>query len=254
MTVSFSVRRFFTHHLPVIAFWWLVWEGANLLVDASIIIVSPREAFARLFALAGTHIFWVSTGQTLSRVLLGFFLALAAGVLLAAMSKISRAFYRLILPAINVLNAIPIASFVLLALMAIPATHLAAFIAFVTVLPIVFYNTYKGIEATDAALLEMAAVFRIPTWKTIVYIYLKSVSPYVLSAANVGIGFAWKSGIAAELIGLVAGTIGFHLHSARIWLNTADLFAWTIAIVLLSCVMEKIIVLLIERMTKWQSS
>ena len=91
-------------------------------------------------------------------------------------------------------------------------------------------------------------------WKQIIYIYVKTVAPYVLSAATAGIGFAWKSGIAAELIGVVRGTIGASLHTARIFLQTADLFAWTITIVLLSYAMERAFALIFRRVIKWQSN
>jgi NitT/TauT family transport system permease protein len=176
--------------------------------------------------------------------------ALGAGVVLAAVSARFVVFHWLIQPAINIINAVPIASFTILALMAFHSSNLSIFIAFVTVLPIIFVNTLKGIEKTDPQLLQMADVFRVPTPKKIYFIYFKTVAPYVISAASVGIGFAWKSGIAAELIGVVRGTIGANLHNARIFLNTADLFAWTIAIVLLSYVMERAFRLVFKRVMK----
>ena len=180
----------------------------------------------------------------------GFLLAFGVGIILAAISAKIKIFYQLILPAINVMNAIPIASFTIIALLAMSSANLPVFIAFVTVLPIIFFNTHKGIQNTDPQLLEMANVFRVPTWKKIYYIYIKSVAPYVVSAASISIGFAWKSGIAAELIGVVRGTIGANLHNARIFLLTADVFAWTIAIVLLSYIMERVFRLVFGRVMR----
>ena len=232
----------------------MVWEVASVVIDNRIILVSPRITFARLFQLSGTRVFWESVGQSLGRIMYGFSLALGAGVIFATVSARSRVVYRLVLPAINVMNAIPIASFTLLALMAVQRVNLPVFIAFVTVLPIIFLNTYKGIESTDPQLLEMANVFKVPPWKRAVYIYFKTVAPYVVSAASVGIGFAWKSGISAELIGMVRGTIGFSLNDARNFLLTADLLAWTVAIVILSYAMEKAFRLLFGRILKWQSN
>ena len=232
----------------------MVWEVANALIESNIIIVSPRVTFVRLYQLSLTTEFWQSIGTSLGRIMYGFVLALAAGIVIAIGSSASKVFHRLVLPAINVINAIPIASFTVIALMAVSSRNLSVFIAFVTVLPIIFYNTYKGIESTDPLLLEMAKVFNVPPWKRAVFIYLKTVAPYVLSAANVGIGFAWKSGIAAELIGIVRGTIGANLHTARIFLQTADLFAWTIAIVLLSYAMERVFRLFFGRVMGWKSS
>ena len=240
--------------VPVILFWLLVWEGANYLVESNIIIVSPRVAFVRLYQLSRTLEFWHSIGTSLGRILYGFALAFSVGIVIAIASAASKVFHRLVLPAINVINAIPIASFAVIALLAVRSSNLSIFVAFVTVLPIIFYNAHKGIENTDPMLLEMAKVFNVPLWKKVIYIYLKTVAPYVLSAANMGIGFAWKSGIAAELIGVVRGTIGANLHNARVFLQTADLFAWTIAIVLLSYAMEKVFRLFFGQVMKWKSS
>ena len=223
----------------VILFWLALWEGLNAAISSDIILVSPRAVFARLFALSQTAVFWQSIATSLGRILRGFLLAMSFGVLFAVAAAKFRVVYALIFPAINVMNAVPIASFTILALMAFSSSDLSIFIAFVTVLPIVFFNTHKGILSTDVQLLEMAEVFRVPAWKKALYIYVKTVAPFVLSAASVGIGFAWKSGIAAELIGVVRGTIGANLHNARIFLQTADLFAWTVAIVVLSYLMER---------------
>ena len=240
--------------VPVIIFWLLVWEGANFLIESNIIIVSPRATFARLGELGRTAEFWGSIGTSLGRISRGFVMALGAGIAIAVAASASRICRRLVQPAINVINAVPIASFTLIALMALSSRQLSVFVAFITVLPIIFYNTRKGIESTDRQLLEMAAVFNVPPWKQVIYIYVKTVAPYVLSAATAGIGFAWKSGIAAELIGVVRGTIGANLHTARIFLQTADLFAWTITIVVLSYAMERAFALVFRRVIKWQSN
>jgi len=239
-------------HLSVIAFWLLAWEIAAAVVGRNIILVSPRVTFARLFSLALEAAFWNSIALSLGRILQGFVLALIVGVVLAAASARWTVSYRLFLPAINVMNAIPIASFTILALMAVRVANLSVFISFVTVLPIIFFNTYKGIESTDGKLLQMSQVFNVRPWKIIIYIYMKTVAPFVVSAASAGIGFAWKSGIAAELIGVVQGTIGFHLNTARIFLQTADVLAWTIAIVLLSYLMEKSFLFIFNRRT-WKN-
>ena len=236
--------------LPIIIFWLLVWEIAAFVVGSNIVLVGPRVTFVRLFELAQTINYWNSIFTTLLRILTGFSLALIAGIVIATISASFKLFHKIILPAINVINAIPIASFVVIALLAIRSERLSIFVAFITVLPIIFHNTHKGIKSTDPMLLEMAKVFNVPTWKKMVYIHLKSVAPFVLSAASVGIGFAWKAGIAGELIGVVTGTIGANLHTARIFLQTADLFAWTITIVLLSYTMERIFRLVFKRIDK----
>jgi NitT/TauT family transport system permease protein len=230
-----------------VVFWLAVWHITSEIIANSIIIVSPIAAFARLFELAGQGFFWQSVGASLVRIMAGFLLAMAAGVVVAALTSGIKFLYTLTLPMFNIVKSIPVASFIILAWMWMSSQNLSTFIAFVTVLPIVYFNTYEGIKTTDEKLLQMARVFRVRPHKRVRDIYFPAVVPHVVSAASSGLGFAFKSGIAAEVIGLARDTIGFNLHTARIFLQTEDVFAWTIAIVLLSYAMEKVFTLLMKK-------
>ena len=64
----------------------------------------------------------------------------------------------------------------------------------------------------------------------------------------VGIGFCWKSGVAAEVIGLANNTIGVHLYNAKVYLETPELFAWTVTIILLSVSIEKLLVCVLQKL------
>ena len=237
----------------VVVFWLLAWEIAARLTANTIILVGPADAFGRLYELAFTVRFWQSINHTIMRVLLGFVASLVVGVLLAVFCAASKLINALMMPLINVIKSIPVVSFALLAMMWLSPARLSTFVAFITVLPIIFYNTYKGIENTDRSLLEMAKVFRVRMSRKIRYIYVPSAAPFVISAAESGLGFAWKSAIAAEVISMGArNTIGGSMHMARTFLLTADLFAWTIAIVALSFLMEKAFFMLFGRIKEWQ--
>jgi NitT/TauT family transport system permease protein len=216
-------------------------------VGSSIILVSPRAAFARFFVLARGVDFWAAVGSSMGRILTGFALAVGTGILTAAGTAANRVFRRIFTPAINVMNAMPLASFVLLLLFLLPRENISLAVAFVMVLPVIYRNVYEGIRNTDTALLEMAQLFRVPLRKKITHIYTKATAPYLFSAMGVGIGIAWKSGISAELIGAVRGTVGGHLHRAQVSIATADMFAWTIAIVTLSYAIDRGFSLLAKR-------
>jgi NitT/TauT family transport system permease protein len=160
--------------------------------------------------------------------------------LLAVATSASRIMHRIFAPAVNVMNGMPLASFVLLVLFMFSRQRLSVVVAFVMVLPVIYRNVYEGIKNTDPALLEMARLFRVKPIKQIRFIYARAVAPYLLSAVGVGVGIAWKSGISAELIGAARGTIGGHLHRAQMGILTADIFAWTVAIVFLSYTIDKV--------------
>lgn len=57
---------------------------------------------------------------------------------------------------------------------------------------------------------------------------------------------AWKAGVAAEIIGTPNGSIGKMLYLAKIYLDTDDLLAWTVIIVLLSVLFEKVFMLILK--------
>ena len=230
-----------------VVFWLILWHVASEIIANSIIIVSPVAAFVRLFELALFGYFWHSIGASLFRIIIGFMMALVLGVVIAALTARIKFLFVLFLPVFNIMKSIPVASFIILAWMWMNSQNLSTFIAFITVLPIVFFNTYEGIKTTDVKLLQMAQVFCVRPHKIVRDIFFPAVLPHVVSAASSGLGFAFKSGIAAEIIGLARNTIGFNLHTARIFLQTEDVFAWTIAIILLSYVMEKLFTMIIKK-------
>ena len=223
----------------IICFWLIIWELTSFLMDNHLVLVGPIQTFTRLMYLSGTQAFWSSIFNSLVRVVYGFTLALFLGIVTAILSKYSKIFYMFVLPLFNVIKSIPVVSFVIIAIFWVGSVHLSIFISFITVIPIIFFNTYKGLENTDKSLLDMAYVLDVPLFKKIRFIYFVQIMPYILSAIATGFGFAWKSGIAAELIGTSRDTIGFNLHMARVFLQTADVFAWTVTIVLLCYIVEK---------------
>ena len=111
-------------------------------------------------------------------------------------------------------------------------------------------NVLEGIRQTDRSLLEMAQVFRVPFPRVLRSIYVPQVLPYFRSAISVALGLCWKSGTAAEVIGLSSGTIGERLYTAKVYFETPDLFAWTAVIVCISALFEKLFLLAVDKLTE----
>ena len=94
-------------------------------------------------------------------------------------------------------------------------------------------------KVADSLLLEMAGAYHAGKLKRIRYIYVPSVLPYFLSSLSIALGLAWKSGIAAEVIGLPSGSIGERVYEAKIYLSTPDLFAWTVTVIVMAFLFER---------------
>lgn len=242
-----------------VVFWILVWQLIVVILDkksgnsmgGNLLVASPLETVKTLFALVQTPEFWKAVGYSFAKIASGFFLALGAGVLCAVLASVSGVVRALLNPILRLIKAVPVASFIILALFWLSSSkNLSVLISFLMVLPVIYTNVLQGIASTDKELLEMASVFRISIGKRIRYMYIPAVMPYFVSACSVGLGFCFKSGIAAEIIGLPANSIGERLYEAKLYLLTEELFAWTAVIVLVSVVFEKAVMLLVGALAR----
>ena len=244
-------RRTGSVRLWAAAFWLLVWEGASLALAATtggrmLLLASPVQALGRLLALAGTAAFWQAVAFSSLRILGGFLLACALAAVLAPLAARFQWVRDLLSPLVAVVKAVPVVSFIILALIFFSSENLSLLISALMVFPPVYLNVLEGIGHTDRQLLEMAEVFLIPVGRRIRYIYLPQVIPFFRSGCMVALGLCWKSGIAAEVIGTPSGSIGEHLQQAKIYLDMPDLFAWTLVIVLVSLAFEKTVLALLS--------
>lgn len=176
----------------------------------------------------------------------GFLLALLVASVLAFLAAKVPLVHDFMAPLFNVIKSIPVASFIILALVWVKSGYLSTFCSFIMVLPIIYTSLHQGLVSVSKELLEVGEVYRLSRWSIIKKIYVPSIIPYLISSCSVGLGLAWKSGVAAEVIGLLNSTIGMQLYNAKVSLEMTDLFAWTLVIVLLSFLLEKIVLLLIK--------
>ncbi|MBM6911099.1 ABC transporter permease [Oscillibacter valericigenes] len=233
------------------AFWLLVWEGASLALASTtggrmLLLASPVQALGRLIDLAGTPEFWQAAAFSSLRILGGFFLSCVLAVALAALAARLRWVRELLSPLVAVVKAVPVVSFIILALIFFSSENLSLLISALMVFPPVYLNVLEGIGHTDVQLLEMARVFRVPLSRQLRGIYLPAVLPYFRSAVSLGLGLCWKSGAAAEVIGLPEGSIGEALYTAKVYFQTGDLFAWTAVIVAISVLFERLFLRLVD--------
>ncbi len=231
--------------------WLLIWQLGAMAMDQQILLVSPIAVLIRLGTLAVESSFWKAVGFSLLRITGGFFLGATVGTVLAALSARLRWVEELLAPLLLAVKSIPVASFIILSLILFSSRNLSVLISFLMVLPVLYAGVLGGIRAMDKQMLEMAQVFQIPAPRRVRYVYLPQVLPYFRAACASALGLCWKSGIAAEVIGMPTGSIGERLQQAKIYLDTPDLFAWTLVIVLVSLAFERLFLALLQIATRY---
>ena len=222
-------------------FWVTVWQIVAMAVGQGILLASPVDTVAQLVALAQTGGFWRSVLFTLGHILAGYGLAAALGVALATLASRYAPVADLLAPLLSAMRSVPVASFVIAALIWVPSRRLSLLIVAVIVLPVVYAGTLDGLRQIDPRLTEMARVFHMSRVNRLRCVALPALMPSLTSALSVSMGLAWKSGVAAEVIGIPGGSIGERLYKAKVYLATPDLFAWTLTIVLISAACTRLL-------------
>jgi len=220
-------------------FWLGLWAAAAAGIGQPLLLpdpVSVLETFARLLVTAP---FWQAVGWSMLRAVSAFAIGVVLGTALAAGAATISPLRALLRPALAAVRATPVTSFIILALVWLKAGMVPVLTGALMVLPIVWGNVSQGIEGTDPKLLEMARAYGFSHAKILGKLYVPSVLPAFLSACVTGMGLCWKATIAAEVIGRPKGAIGAFLYDAKIFLETDALFAWTLAVILLSLALER---------------
>lgn len=231
-----------------LVFWMALWQIAATYIGKEVILPTPLRVGERFLALAQTAPFWRATALSLLRIMGGYALGVAAGVLLGAAMYFAKPIRILFSPFLTVVKTTPVASFILIAYFIITDTAIPVFITFLMVLPMMAASVFTSLCGTDPALLEMTRVYRFSFGKTLRTLYLPTVLPHFVGQALTALGMGWKAGIAAEVLCTPRDSIGKYLYDAKVHIETVDTFAYTLLVVLISLVLEKALSMLANRL------
>lgn len=229
----------------VIIFWLAVWQIAAIQVDNHILLTGPAEVCMRIMKELGSMEFYTSAAGSLARIMAGFLLGMISGAAIGACAFFCRVIRRLLEPVILAMKSVPVAAFVILVLIWSGSENLAVPISFFVVFPYFYVQTMTGLAETDEMKLAFARVCGMRGLNRVLYLYRPALAPYLLGAARITIGMSFKSGIAAEVIGIPGSAIGTRLYMSKVYLDTTGVLAWTVVIVLLSFLCEKAILYLL---------
>ncbi len=232
-------RKRRTGSIPALLFWTGVWWLCAEKFNNPLLLPNPWQVLDCLAELASTAPFWQTVALSIGRILLGVAAGVILGTLLAALTTASPLAEMLIAPAMTAMQATPVASFTILVLIWLDRDWVPVLICGMMVLPVVWNGVSAGIRAVDVQLLEMAKVYRLPALRKFLRIYLPSVMPFFRTACSNSLGLGWKAGIAAEVLTVPKISIGKMISESKLYLMTEELFAWTLTVVVMSLVLQK---------------
>lgn len=212
----------------------ILWKTASL-GTAPLILPPPETVINSLLEILSAGEAWQMTALTAKRAVTGAFASVVAGVLMGLVLFPMTAYIR---PALTALQNIPLISWVLLAVIWFGFTDATvSFVVFAATLPVIYLNTVSGTRAINTELLEMSRNYKIPLLLRWYGIGLASIYSHIVAGISVAIAIMWKSVVMAELFASSPG-IGTAMDISRSYLQTDQLMAWTLWLVLLGIASE----------------
>ncbi len=227
-------------------FWILLWALLAHLVGQKLLLPSPLLVVKTLLSLASGADFWLTLLNSLARILSGMLAGTLLGVVLAVLTHGSAVCRTIIAPFMSLVKSTPVASFIILALIWLGRGVVPLFITALMVMPVVWANVSEGLRAQDEKLLEVARVFHLPRRRVFFSLTLPTVLPYFRSALCSALGLGWKAGVAAEVLTVPQRSVGRMIYESKLYLETPELFAWTVTVIAVSFLIERLLLRLVS--------
>jgi len=186
-------------------------------------IPSPGEVLTNAANLMHSDKFYRNMGVSLRRILLGFGIATGLGVVFGLLIGQYRVARGLMLPVFEVLRPIPAIAWVPMAIMLWPTNETSiVFITFLGSFFPILLNTIHGVNSVDPVLVRAGRCLGANELALLRQVILPAALPHIFTGLTIGMGVAWVSLIAAEMISGQFG-IGYFTWEAYSLIQYADI-------------------------------
>jgi len=170
---------------------------------------------------------------TVGRVVLSLVVSFGLGVLGAVVMYLFRKLESYILPLIKLIMAVPVICWILFAVLWFSAVEFRIFFILVIVCyPVFLIDLLDALKGVPKDLRDMILSFRPTKTQYIVKLLLPATVPAILTSWKINLSLAIRVVTIAELVGAVSG-IGFALNIAQANFSVAEVFAWTIVLIII---------------------
>ena len=228
-----------------IGIWWL-WSLTTVTVPSPLTTLQKGIELAASGALAEDLL--ASLGRVLSGFLLGSAVAIPVGFLMG-WYVVARGLFE---PWIQFFRTIPPLALLPLVIVLLGigeppkvlVIFLAAFLACVI-------STYQGVVSVDRTLINAARVLGAGDGTIFARVVVPASTPFILVGMRVGLGSAWATLVAAELLGATSG-IGHRMQTAQLYYDLPTIFVGIVAIGILGLAMDRLLLFAESKLTSWQ--
>lgn len=228
-----------------IGLWWALSAAGLKLPDPPSVVIRAVQLIAD-----GTLV--TDIGASMARVLTGFVLGTAAAIPVGFLMGWYTVARNLIEPWVQFFRTIPPLAIIPLAIVLlgideapkILVIFLASFLSCVI-------STFQGVVSADKTLINAARVLGAKDGRIFLKVVIPASTPFILVGMRIGLGSAWATLVAAELIAAQQG-LGYRMQNAQLYYDLPTIFVGIVTIGVLGLVMDRILLLAEKRLTGWQ--
>jgi NitT/TauT family transport system permease protein len=228
-----STQGFKTGPIAGAAIIVIIWWAGSAIIKSPLLLPSPSETIRALVRIAGEPSFPSNIAATALRVAYAFILSLVLGAAVGAASGLSGTLKSVLSPVMATLRTVPFISLSVLSLVWFRSGAVPVFVAFLMAFPIVAGIVSEAVASVDDKLIELSTVYKVPKPRMLRSLYAPSLAPYLVSAAAQAMGVSWKIVVSAEVLSIPRAGIGAGMDTARAFLDTPGLFAWTLLLIVI---------------------
>ena len=243
---KYQLERATAERVAAVALWVCVWQAASVAVRQQLILPGPVDVAVALAGLVCSGAFWAKVGFSALRIVGATLAAYVAAISLALASARWHIVRVVARPPLVAVKSTPVVCVVVLLLIWLGSANVSVAAVFLMALPGLYFPMLEGLDHVSVARRELFYVHGVRGAARSLGLVWPEALPFLCAASETVVGMAWKAGIAAELIGVPAGSIGERIYQAKLLLETPDLFAWTIVVIALAAVCERVFLRLLS--------
>ncbi len=243
-----SARTRATLNLVGLVLALVTWHLAALMKGNELIFPGPLAALDALRELVTDSGELRQAGHTLGRVVVGFAVGSALGVLIALLLGSIRVVGESLEPVVHFLRSITPVAWV------VPATiwfgvgeaALRFIVVYATLFPVVL-NTLAGMAETPENKRRMAQSMGAGPFRTYLTVVVPNAVPYILTGMRLALGYSFMSVVGAEMVAGNDG-LGYLIYQARLFLHTDTMFAGIVVLGLVGLASDRLLLVLFRRL------
>ncbi len=247
-----KTQKFF-FRFEVIIFFLLLWEVLSFhgLIN-SLLFPPPSKILISLKDLLISGELLQDVATSFQRVIVGFSISLCTAIPLALLLGTNKKLHAFVSPFIDFIKPIPPIAWIPIAIIWFGiGNNLAYFVTMIASFFPIFTNTFVGVENVPKEDIEVAKCFGANKRMQLFDIVIPSSLPYIFSGIRVGLGIAWMSIVAAEMVTSISG-LGYLITANQQMLRLDRVFVSMIAIGFVGMLMDNFVVRLRKKVVRWK--